>query len=269
MTERIRIGVVGAGGRMGRTLIAAVLDAPDCVLHGAIDRAGAEAIGEDAGVLSGRPSAGVIVGESAPELFASVDAVLDFTVPAASVEFAALAAQGKTAHIIGTTGLSAEDEAALSRAARHTQVVYAPNMSVGVTLLMALTEQAARALGDEFDIEVLEMHHRGKADAPSGTALGLGRAAAAGRGIEHEEVAVRVRDGVTGPRPAGAIGYATLRGGGVIGDHSVIFAGDAERVELTHKAASRDIYAAGALRAVRWAMQQKTGLYSMRDVLGL
>ena len=269
MTERIRIGVVGAGGRMGRTLIAATLDAPDCVLHGAIERPGAEVIDQDAGTLAGRPPVGVIVGDSAPELFASVDAVLEFTGPAASVEHAALAAQGKTVHIIGTTGLSAEDEAALSRAARHTQIVYAPNMSVGVTLLMDLVERAAGALGDEFDIEVLEMHHRGKADAPSGTALGLGRAAAAGRGVRHDEVAVRVRDGITGPRQVGTIGYATLRGGGVVGDHSVIFAGDAERVELTHKAASRDIYAAGALRAARWALEQKTGLYSMRDVLGL
>jgi len=185
------------------------------------------------------------------------------------VEHTRLCAQANAAHIIGTTGLTAEHEAALELASRHCQVVYAPNMSVGVNLLLALTEKVAAVLGDDYDIEVVEMHHRHKVDAPSGTALGLGKAAAKGREIAHGEAAVYAREGHTGARPAGKIGYATLRGGDVVGEHTVIFAGDGERIEIGHRASDRKIFAAGAIRAAIWARKQDYGLYSMRDVLGL
>jgi 4-hydroxy-tetrahydrodipicolinate reductase len=269
MAETFGIGVVGAGGRMGQMLVAEIAAAEGCRVAGATERAGSKALGRDAGELAGVGALGVAVGPDADALFAAADAVIDFTAPAASIAHAALAAKHKKIHIVGTTGLDAAQEKALAAAARDTAIVWAPNMSLGVNLAFALTEQVARALGPDWDIEIVEMHHKHKVDAPSGTALGLGRAAAAGRGVKLDEVSQRVRDGVTGPRRKGDIGFATLRGGDVVGEHSVVFAGEGERLEIVHKATSRRIFARGAVRAALWARGKPPGLYSMRDVLGL
>lgn len=264
----VRIGITGAAGRMGRMVIQTVLDAADgsVALHGAIASEGSAAIGQDAGLLAGRPACGIIVSDDPVQLFATADAVIDFTRPEASVRFSALAAQGKAVLVTGTTGFSAEQLAALGRAARHTPVIQSFNMSLGVNLLAALVRQAARALDAGWDIEVVEMHHRHKIDAPSGTAILLGRAAAEGRGVEFDAVKAVDRDG---RRPEGAIGFATLRGGDVVGEHSVILAGAGERIELTHKATDRGIFARGALKAALWGRGRAPGLYSMTDVLGL
>lgn len=270
MTEAVlNVVVMGAGGRMGRMLVQEIDRSEGVTLSGAIDRAGTPHIGVDAGTLAGLPALGVAITDDAAPVIATADAVIDFTAPAATVATARLCAQANAAHIIGTTGMTPDDEKALELAARHCQVVYAPNMSVGVNVLMAITEKVASILGDDYDIEVVEMHHRHKVDAPSGTALGLGKAAARGRAVSHEEAAIYAREGHTGPRPQGKIGYATLRGGDVVGDHTVVFAGEGERVELTHKANNRQVFAAGAIRAVKWARQQSYGLYTMKDVLGL
>ncbi|MBN9070627.1 MAG: 4-hydroxy-tetrahydrodipicolinate reductase [Rhizobiales bacterium] len=261
--------VVGAAGRMGRTLIRAIHDTPGVRLAGAVERRGAGEIGTDAGELAGVGRLGVAISDDPLPVFARADGVLDFTVPAATVEFAGYAAQARIVHVIGTTGCTAEDDARIQTAARHATIVKSGNMSLGVNLLAALVEQAARALAPEdFDIEVLEMHHRHKIDAPSGTALLLGKAAAAGRQIALEEKSVRQRDGVTGPRPQGAIGFATLRGGSVIGEHSVVLAGAGERLVLSHHAEDRSLFASGAIKAALWGRGRKPGLYSMRDVLG-
>lgn len=265
----MKIGIVGCAGRMGRMLVNAVLDTKGCALAGGTERAGGDAVGRDLGELVGRATAGVTVVEDARKLFEVADAVIDFTAPAATVQHAGFAAETGTVLIVGTTGMSKDDEAALRKAADRTPVVYAPNFSIGVNLLMALTERAAAILGDDYDIEIVEMHHRRKVDAPSGTALGLGRAAAKGRAVELEQVWCKARDGHTGARPKGEIGFATLRGGDVIGDHTVMFAAEEERVELTHKASTRAVFAKGAVRAALWAKGQPAGLYSMRDVLGL
>ncbi|MGP1394629.1 MAG: 4-hydroxy-tetrahydrodipicolinate reductase [Inquilinaceae bacterium] len=265
----MRIGIVGCTGRMGALLIRQVAATEGCELVGAVARSESPAIGRDAGNAVGLDPVGVTVTDDPVPLFADADAVIDFTTPEATVRYAGLAAQGKTVHIIGTSGLDADQEAALHKAARHTPIVFAPNMSLGVNLLLALVEQVARTLDDGFDIEIVEMHHRHKVDAPSGTALGLGRAAAAGRGIALDDRAVHGRSGHTGPRGRGDIGFAVLRGGDVVGDHSVVFAGAGERIELTHRAANREIYAVGAVKAALWAHGQRPGLYSMRDVLEL
>lgn len=264
----LRVGITGAAGRMGRMLLQAVLDTTDgsVVLHGAVEHDGSAAIGQDAGVLAGRPPCGITVSDDSVQLFATADAVVDFTRPEASVRFSALAAQGKTIHVVGTTGFSAEDLAALGRAARHTPIIQSYNMSLGVNLLAALVRQAARALDPAWDIEVVEMHHRHKIDAPSGTAILLGRAAAEGRAVDFDAVKAIDRDG---RRPDGAIGFATLRGGDVVGEHAVILAGTGERIELAHRATDRGIFARGALRAALWGRGRPPGLYSMTDVLGL
>ncbi|MFQ5775963.1 MAG: 4-hydroxy-tetrahydrodipicolinate reductase [Kiloniellaceae bacterium] len=267
--EAYKIGVVGCAGRMGRMVLRAVAAAEGCEIIGGTEAPGSPALDEDVGELAGLGSLGLTVGADPLELFAKADAVIDFTVPAASVAHAELAAQGLVAHVIGTTGLSEEQQAAIARAAAHTAVVQAPNMSLGVNLLLALVERAAAILDPDYDIEILEMHHRHKVDAPSGTALALGRAAAAGRKVELEAVAQKVRDGVTGARRRGDIGFATLRGGDVAGDHTVIFAGEGERVAFTHKASTREVFARGAVKAALWARGKPPGLYSMRDVLGL
>ncbi len=264
-----RIGIVGAAGRMGCMLIAEVSGTQDAVLAAAAEQPGHAAIGADAGTVAGLKPLGVAIGGDAKPVFERADAVIDFTSPKATVAHAALAAAAAKAMVIGTTGLSAADNDAIAAAARRAPIVLAPNMSLGVNLLLALTERVARALGAEYDIEIVEMHHKHKVDAPSGTALQLGRAAALGRGAELEAMAVRSRDGHTGPRRAGAIGFAALRGGDVVGDHAVIFAGEGERIELAHKAASRKIYARGAMRAALWLKGKPPGLYSMADVLGL
>jgi len=264
----LRLGIAGAAGRMGRMLIQTVLDTTDgsVVLHGAVASEGSAAVGQDAGLLAGRPACGVAVSDDPVQLFATADAVVDFTRPQASVRFAALAAQGKAVLVTGTTGFSAEDLAALGRAARHTPIVQSFNMSLGVNLLAALVRQAARALDAGWDVEVVEMHHRHKIDAPSGTAILLGRAAAEGRGIDFDAARAIDRDG---RRPDGAIGFATLRGGDVVGEHAVILAGAGERVELAHKATDRGIFARGAVKAALWGRGRAPGLYSMADVLGL
>ncbi len=267
--SKTRIAVTGAAGRMGRELIRAVHGRDDCVLAGAIEHPGSLALGQDAGLLAGLGKLGVVITDDPLDLFVKVDAVLDFTIPAASLEFAGLAANARIVHVLGTTGLSPQDEAQLEAAARHAVIVRSGNMSLGVNLLVALTRRVAETLDADFDIEILEMHHRHKVDAPSGTALMLGKAAAEARGVELDKVAVRVRDGHTGARRRGDIGFATLRGGSVVGEHSVLFAADGEVIELTHRAADRGIFARGAVKAALWGRGKRPGFYSMMDVLGL
>lgn len=269
MAVETTIGVMGAGGRMGRELVRAVHATEGCRVAGATEVEGSPFLGADAGELAGVGALGVAVTADTAAVITSVDAILDFTIPAASVAFARLAADAGTVHVIGTTGFSDADEAAIAEAAGRTAIIKAGNMSLGVNLLVELTRKVAQALDEDFDIEVVEMHHKHKIDAPSGTALMLGQAAAEGRGIDLAQRSVRVRDGHTGPRVSGDIGFATLRGGSVVGDHTVIFAGEGERVELTHKAADRSIFARGAVKAAAWGKGRPPGLYSMVDVLGL
>ena len=266
---KMKIAVTGAAGRMGRELIRAVHGKDECVLAGAIEQQGSLAVGQDAGLLAGLGKLGVVITDDAIEVFAKAEAVLDFTVPAASVEFAGLAANARIVHVLGTTGLAPEDEAKVEAAARHAVIVRSGNMSLGVNLLSALTRKVAAALDADFDIEIIEMHHRHKVDAPSGTALMLGKAAAEGRGVDLDKVGVRVRDGHTGARRRGDIGFASLRGGSVVGEHSVLFAADGELIELKHRAADRGIFARGAIKAALWGRGKRPGLYSMMDVLGL
>jgi len=265
----LKIGIAGASGRMGRMLVREIAQTPGCVLSAASEGAGHAALGDDAGVIAGLDALGVTLDEDAGALFSASDAVIDFTAPSATARHAALAAENGTAHVIGTTGLSGAEEAALHAAAKSVPIVWAPNMSLGVNLLFDLARRVAATLGTEYDIEIVEMHHAHKVDAPSGTSLALGRAAAAGRGVNLDDVAVKSREGLIGPRVAGDIGFATLRGGDVVGDHSVVFAGPGERVELTHKANDRAIYAKGAVKAALWASKNPPGLYGMADVLGI
>ncbi|MFA5957417.1 4-hydroxy-tetrahydrodipicolinate reductase [Hyphomicrobium sp.] len=265
----MKIAVMGAAGRMGRELIRAIVAEPDCTISGATEMVGSPVVGKDIGVLAGLEPIGIVVSSDAADVIAAADAIVDFTVPKASVEFARLAANSRTAAIIGTTGFDPASDAAIVEAAKKTAIVKAGNMSLGVNLLMALTRQAAAALGNDFDIEIVEMHHRMKVDAPSGTALMLGEAAASGRGLDLDAHSVRVRDGVTGPRRRGDIGFATLRGGSVVGEHTVIFAGEGERIELTHTATDRGIFARGAVKAALWTKDRVPGLYDMTNVLGI
>jgi 4-hydroxy-tetrahydrodipicolinate reductase len=264
----IRVAVAGASGRMGRTLISALAENPDMKLAFALERPGHVALGKDAGVLAGLPSNGVAVTDDSFAALAACDAVLDFTAPGPSVSLSELAAQARIVHVIGTTGFSDDELARLKASARHAVIVKSGNMSLGVNLLAALVREAARALPD-YDVEILEMHHRMKVDAPSGTALLLGEAAAEGREVALKDHAVRGRDGQTGARSNGAIGFAALRGGTVVGDHMVVLAGPSERIELIHRAEDRMIFAKGALAAARWGQGKKPGLYAMSDVLGL
>lgn len=265
----MKLAIMGAGGRMGRALVRAVTEAEGCEVAGAAERPDSPFVGQDAGEVAGIGPLGVVITAVPLELFTHVDGVLDFTAPAATAEYAALAAQARIVHVIGTTGFSPEDEARIEAAARHATIVKSGNMSLGVNLLAALVERAAAALGDDFDIEIGEMHHRHKVDAPSGTALLLARAAAKGRGIDLAEQSIHTRHGHTGPRQRGAIGFAAMRGGSTVGDHTVVFAGEGERIELTHRAEDRQIFARGAVKAALWAKGRGPGLYSMRDVLGL
>nr|WP_082684408.1 4-hydroxy-tetrahydrodipicolinate reductase [Aureimonas ureilytica] len=270
MSEPMKLVILGAAGRMGRTLVRVVKETEGAKLSAAIEREGSLALGNDAGELAGAGHLGIPVSSDLAAALDAADGVIDFTAPASSVAVAHDAARRGLVHIIGTTGCSESDDAAIARAAQAgARIVKSGNMSLGVNLLAVLAEQAARALGpDAFDVEILEMHHRHKVDAPSGTALLLGEAAAAGREIALKEQSVRVRDGHTGPREAGTIGFATLRGGSVVGDHQVILAGEGERIELSHRAEDRAIFARGAVRAALWARGQSPGLYSMRQVLG-
>jgi 4-hydroxy-tetrahydrodipicolinate reductase len=266
----MRLIVAGAGGRMGRTLIKAIAETDGVALAGAIEAPGSAVIGRDSGELAGLGKNGIVVAADPAPLLGNADGLIDFTSPAATVAFAEMIAKRSGfVHIIGTTGMSGENDKLIAVEAKTAVVVKSGNMSVGVNLLAALTKRVAKTLGEDFDIEILEMHHSRKVDAPSGTALMLGRAAAEGRGISLDQRAIRSRDGHTGARRAGDIGFAALRGGTVTGDHMVIFAGQAERIELTHRAEDRMIFARGALRAALWARGRKPGLYSMADVLGL
>ena len=265
----MRLVVVGAGGRMGRMLIRAVAETEGCILSGAIERAGAPVLGQDAGVLAGLAPLGVAVTDDPLPVFAAAEGVLDFTTPAATTFFAELAAQARIVHVVGTTGMEEADLAKLAAAAHHARIVRSGNMSLGVNLLAGLVRKVSAALGEDFDIEIVEMHHRMKVDAPSGTALLLGEAAAEGRGVALADTRVSTRDGHTGARRPGDIGFATLRGGTVVGDHSVLFAGAGERLTLSHHAEDRAIFARGAVRAAQWAFDRPPGLYGMADVLGL
>ena len=267
--SEMRLVVAGAAGRMGRMLVQAIHEAPGAILAGALEREGSSAIGQDAGLLAGGGNLGVVITADPLAAMAQADGLIDFSSPAATVAYAGFAAQARIVHVIGTTGLSATDIAKIDAAARHAAIVRSGNMSLGVNLLAGLVKKVAQTLGEDFDIEILEMHHRMKVDAPSGTALLLGEAAAAGRAIDLAARSVRARDGHTGARMAGDIGFATLRGGTVVGDHQVIFAGAGERIELAHRAEDRGIFARGAVKAALWAHGRKPGHYSMADVLGL
>lgn len=267
--EIMKIGIAGCAGRMGRMLVEAVLETEGATLSGGIECPGHGAIGEDVAALAGATPCGLTIGDDAGALFAASDTIIDFTSPDATVRHAELARERGVALVVGTTGLRPADFEVLKAAARSVAVVQAANMSVGVNLLLGLTQQVAAILADTYDIEIVEMHHRHKVDAPSGTALALGQAAANGRGVDLDAKAQRVRDGIVGARRKGDIGFATLRGGDVVGEHTVIFAGDGERIELKHKAASRTVFARGAVRAALWTRGQPPGLYSMREVLGL
>ncbi|MFN5126754.1 MAG: 4-hydroxy-tetrahydrodipicolinate reductase [Bradyrhizobium sp.] len=265
----MRLIVAGAGGRMGRTLVRVIDETPGAVLVGALEAPGSELLGKDAGVLAGLPANGVKLSADLWSMSANAAGILDFTVPAATIANVAIAAERGLVHVIGTTGLSPSDDAVIRSVTDRAIVVKSGNMSLGVNLLAALVKRVAQSLDQSFDIEILELHHKQKIDAPSGTALMLGEAAAAGRKIALEQHSARGRDGLTGARRAGDIGFASLRGGTAAGDHSVIFAGPSERITLSHHAEDRALFAQGALKAALWAHGKKPGMYSMTDVLGL
>ena len=265
----MRLIVAGAGGRMGRTLTRLIAETSGVVVTGALEAPSSTLLGKDAGTLAGIAENGVKLSADLWALSADADGILDFTVPAATIANVAIAAQRGLVHVIGTTGLSASDEAVIKSVTARAVVVKSGNMSLGVNLLAALVKRVAQSLDESFDIEILEMHHKAKIDAPSGTALMLGEAAAAGRKIALAERSMRGRDGVTGARRSGDIGFASLRGGTAAGDHSVIFAGPSERLTLSHHAEDRMIFAHGALKAALWAKGKPPGFYTMADVLGL
>ncbi|HCX67593.1 4-hydroxy-tetrahydrodipicolinate reductase [Parvibaculum sp.] len=275
MGQNVKIAITGAGGRMGRTLTRLIAETEGLTLSGGIEAEGSPHLGTDLGTLAGLAAPlGVKVTDDALSVIKDADALIDFSVPAATLEFAALAAQARIVHVIGTTGFKDEDLAKIEAAARHATIIKAGNMSLGVNLLAALARQAAKALGPDWDIEILEMHHRHKVDAPSGTALLLGEAAAEGRGIELGTHSERGRDGITGARKEGTIGFASLRGGSVVGEHDVIFAAENERIVLRHVAEDRSIFARGALKAAQWGLgtggkSRGPGLFDMADVLGI
>ena len=266
----IRVAIAGSGGRMGQTLIDAVLAAPDLTLTGALEISGSALLGRDVGERSGRATGVAITADPASGV-RNADVLIDFTRPEGTLAHLAACAAAKVGAVVGTTGLSDSDKKAMREFARGIPIVFAPNMSVGVNVLIKLVEVAAQRLGDDYDVEIVEMHHRHKVDAPSGTALRLGEAAATALSRDLESVGVYARQGVTGERPGRAIGFASLRGGDVVGDHTVIFAGDGERIELTHRAGSRANFAQGALRAARFVALKRNEprMYDMQDVLGL
>jgi 4-hydroxy-tetrahydrodipicolinate reductase len=265
----MKLAIAGAAGRMGRVLTRIVHETPGAEIAGGIEPKGSPHVGADMGELAGLGTLDVAITDDPLQLFTHIDGIIDFTVPAATLALAELSAQARIVHVIGTTGIDEAGNAKIRAAARHARIIKSGNMSLGVNLLASLVRQVAAKLGEDYDIEILEMHHKHKIDAPSGTALLLGQAAAEGRGIDLAQRSVRSRDGHTGARQAGDIGFATLRGGSVIGDHTVMFAGETERIELTHKASSRDMFAKGAVKAALWGFDRKPGLYSMTDVLGL
>jgi len=264
----VKVGVVGCAGRMGQMLLKMLINAPGIVVVGGSERKGSIALGQDIGALAGADPLGISVGDDPSLLFDGADVVVDFTNPTATVSHAQMAARTGCALVIGTTGFDTDQLSSLYRAAQRAPIVLAANMSLGINLLQQVVEEVARILDPDWDIEIIEMHHRQKIDAPSGTALALGEAAARGRGQQLRRISRRSRDGQVVPRVKGEIGFAALRGGDVVGDHTVIFAADGERVEITHRASSREIFARGAVKSVLWAAGKKPGLYSMRDVLG-
>jgi 4-hydroxy-tetrahydrodipicolinate reductase len=267
MTE-LNIAIAGAGGRMGRILIEAVLAAPDARLSGALDMAGAPAVGLDAAAFLGQP-AGVAIASDLATGLAGAAYLIDFTRPEGTLEHLAYCAEHGIKMIIGTTGFDDAGKAAIAAAAQKTAIVFAPNFSVGVNVTMKLLQQAARALAVGYDIEIVEAHHRHKVDAPSGTALKMGEVIADAIGRDLKDCAVYAREGVTGERDPSSIGFATIRGGDIVGDHTVLFAGTGERIEISHKSSSRVTYAHGALRAARFLADKASGLYDMNDVLAL
>jgi 4-hydroxy-tetrahydrodipicolinate reductase len=269
MGDQPGLVVTGASGRMGQTLIRLATASDRLRLVACVERSGHPWIGRDVGEAMGAAPLGVKVTDDALEAFAKAQAVVDFTAPAATVDFAALAAQARAVHVIGTTGLEADHLAKIEAASRHAVIIRAGNMSLGVNLLVRMTQKVAAALDADWDVEIVETHHRMKVDAPSGTALMLGAAAAQGRGVSLDNSRVSGRDGITGARHKGTIGFSAIRGGDIVGEHDVIFAGDGERVILRHVATDRSIFARGALRAALWGQGQKPGQYDMMDVLGI
>ena len=269
MTETPGIVITGASGRMGQMLIKTVLASDKCHLVAALEREGNEWVGQDVGAMIGGQPIGLSVTDDAVEAFAKAQAVIDFTAPTATVAFAGLAAQARAVHVIGTTGLADDDLKAINAAARHAVIVRAGNMSLGVNLLTRLTEKVAAALDEDFDIEVIEAHHNKKVDAPSGTALMLGEAAAKGRGVNLRDVSDSGRDGITGARKKGDIGFSAIRGGDIVGEHDVLFAAAGERIVLRHIATDRGIFARGALKAALWGQDKSPGEYDMMNVLGI
>jgi 4-hydroxy-tetrahydrodipicolinate reductase len=265
----MRVGVIGAGGRMGRLIVKLCHDANNMEVAAASEVPGSELIGQDVGELAGIGSVGVIVGGDAETVIQTVDVAIEFSIPTATAQHAKLAAKHNTAYVTGTTGLDANQEAELASAGKKIPIVYAPNMSVVVNVFMNLVERVASILDPEYDIEIMEMHHKHKIDAPSGTAVGLGKAAARGRGVNLDDVAIWSREGETGERPDGAIGFATLRGADVVGEHTVMFAGAGERLELVHRCTDRSLFVRGAVRSAGWIHGKPAGLYTMNDVLGL
>jgi len=269
MSETPGIVVTGASGRMGQMLIKTVLDSDKAHLAGVVEREGHAWIGCDVGEAMGGAAIGVTVTDDPLEAFAKAQAVIDFTAPEATLAFSKLAAQARAVHVIGTTGMSEEQIAQLEPASRHATIIRAGNMSLGVNLLVQLTKKVAAALDEDFDIEVIEAHHHHKVDAPSGTALMLGEAAAEGRGVKLSEVSDSGRDGITGARRRGDIGFSAIRGGDIVGEHDVLFAATGERIVLRHMATDRAIFARGALKAALWGQDKAPGEYDMLDVLGL
>jgi len=269
MAQTTGMAITGVSGRMGQMLVAQVAASDAAHLVGAIERSGHPWVGQDLGIAMGGAEIGVIVTDDALEAIKSAQAIIDFTVPEATLEFAALAAQARAVHVIGTTGMTDGQIAKLAPAAHHAVIVRAGNMSLGVNLLTQLTRRVAAALDEDFDIEIIEAHHNQKVDAPSGTALMLGEAAAEGRGVTLAQVADRGRDGMTGARKRGDIGFTAIRGGDIVGEHDVLFAAPGERIVLRHVATDRAVFARGALRAALWGQGRKPGQYDMLDVLGL
>ena len=265
----MKIGIIGAGGRMGQAVIRQVTETDGCAVAAASDAPDSPLIGRDAGEAAGAGALGIAISDDAAAVIAASDTVIEFTLPGPTIDHVALTAAAGVAHIIGTTGMEPDQEAALRAAGEKTVVMHAPNMSLAVNLLFALTKQVAATLNEDFDIEIFEMHHKHKIDAPSGTAVGLGRAAAEGRGVALDDVAQWARHGITGARNRGDIGFSVARGGNVVGDHTVTFAIEDERLELSHKAQSRQIFARGAVHAALWSKGKKPGFYTMFDVLGI
>ncbi|QJF49934.1 4-hydroxy-tetrahydrodipicolinate reductase [Roseobacter ponti] len=269
MDQPLKTVITGVSGRMGRMLVATIADSDRTVVSAAVERAGHDWIGRDLGEVLGGAPTGVTVTDDIALALQGADAVIDFTAPAATIAFARAAAEAGVAHVIGTTGMTTDDIAQLSGPAERTVLVRAGNMSLGVNLLVQLTRRVAAALDEDYDIEIIESHHNQKVDAPSGTALMLGEAAAAGRGVALEDVSDRGRDGITGARTRGDIGFAAIRGGDIVGEHDVMFAATGERITLRHVASDRSVFARGAVKAALWSRGKPPGAYDMLDVLGL